>query len=139
VNYWEVNHVKNLNESREKDTQITTADVTAKGGSEAEVVPFQGARKVNAEAIETLLPESEAQGFQSRWNTIQTNFVDEPRKAVEDADKLVADGIQRLAQVFSEERSNLDNQWRRGEQVSTEDLRIAFQRYRAFFLRLLSI
>jgi len=75
----------------------------------------------------------------TRWKEIQTNFVDEPRKAVEQADGLVASAMKRLAEVFADERSKLEKQWDRGDNVSTEDLRVAFQRYRSFFDRLLSV
>ena len=75
----------------------------------------------------------------SRWDSIQTGFVDEPRKAVEQADNLVASAMKRLAEVFAEERSKLEKQWDRGDNVSTEDLRVALQRYRTFFQRLLSV
>jgi hypothetical protein len=64
--------------------------------------------------------------------------VDEPRKAVEEADKLVASVMKRLAEGFANERSKLEKQWDRGDNVSTEDLRVALQRYRSFFDRLLS-
>ena len=86
-----------------------------------------------------LFPSEELQGLRTRWKEIQTAFVDEPRKAVEQADGLVASAMKRLAEVFSEERSGLERQWDRGESVSTEDLRVALQRYRAFFDRLLSV
>jgi inorganic triphosphatase YgiF len=77
--------------------------------------------------------------FRSRWSAIQTAFVDEPRKTVEQADELVAEIMQRLAQSFSDQRSNLERQWERSDQISTEDLRLALRRYRSFFDRLLSI
>jgi len=83
-----------------------------------------------------LLADSE--GFQSRWEEIQVRFVDEPRGAVEDADALVATVMQRLAESFAQERERLEAQWGRGEDISTEDLRVALQRYRSFFQRLLS-
>ena len=70
---------------------------------------------------------------------MQTAFVDEPRRAVEQADGLVASAMKRLAEVFAEERSKLEKQWDRGDNVSTEDLRVALQRYRSFFQRLLSV
>ena len=73
-----------------------------------------------------------------RWQEVQGGFVDEPQQAVQDADGLVADLMQRLAATFSEERSNLESQWDSGEDASTEDLRVALQRYRSFFDRLLS-
>jgi hypothetical protein len=86
-----------------------------------------------------LFPNNEIADLRDRWNGVQTAFVDEPRRAVEEADGLVASAMKRLAEVFAEERSKLEKQWDRGDQVSTEDLRIALQRYRAFFQRLLSI
>jgi hypothetical protein len=86
-----------------------------------------------------LFPSNELAELRSRWSGVQTAFVDEPRRAVEQADGLVASAMKRLAEVFAEERSKLEHQWDRGEDVSTEDLRIALQRYRTFFHRLLSI
>jgi len=86
-----------------------------------------------------LFPGGELEGLRTRWKEVQTAFVDEPRKAVEEADSLVASAMKRLAEVFSEERSRLEGQWDRGDNVSTEDLRVALQRYRSFFDRLLSV
>src|SRR3984893_17349276 len=76
------------------------------------------------------------QDFRSQWSKLQTGFVDEPRRTVKDADKLVAAVMQRLAEGFANERSGLEKQWDSGDNVSTEDLRIALQRYRSFFNRL---
>jgi glutathione S-transferase len=86
-----------------------------------------------------LFEDDEASGFRARWEAIQTGFVDEPRAAVEQADALVAQLMKRLAEVFSDERSSLEQQWDRGDQISTEDLRVALKRYRSFFERLLSL
>lgn len=86
-----------------------------------------------------LFPEAELQNLRTNWDRIQTAFVDEPRKAVEQADSLVASTMTRLADVFAQERSKLEGQWGRGDNVSTEDLRVALQRYRSFFHRLLAI
>jgi hypothetical protein len=77
--------------------------------------------------------------FNSRWSEVQTGFVDEPRRAVQQADALVSDVINRIADSFSRERAQLEQQWDRGDDVSTEDLRVALQRYRSFFSRLLTI
>jgi hypothetical protein len=82
---------------------------------------------------------TEIGGYRTRWDAVQTGFVDEPRKAVEQADTLVAHVIKRLSEVFAEERSKLEGQWDRGNQISTEDLRVALQKYRSFFQRLLSV
>jgi hypothetical protein len=86
-----------------------------------------------------LFSESEMGDFRSQWSKIQTGFVDEPRRTVEGADKLVAAVMQRLAEAFANERSGLEKQWDRGDNVSTEDLRVALQRYRSFFDRLLKL
>ena len=86
-----------------------------------------------------LFSEPEMGDFRSQWNKVQTGFVDEPRRTVEDADKLVAAVMQRLAEGFANERSGLEKQWDRGDNVSTEDLRVALQRYRSFFDRLLKL
>ena len=86
-----------------------------------------------------LVPHNEMEEMRHRWSDVQTAFVDEPRRAVEQADGLVASAMKRLAEVFSEERSRLERQWDRGDDVTTEDLRIALQRYRSFFHRVLSI
>lgn len=90
-------------------------------------------------ASEPLFPGNELEELRSRWSSVQTAFVDEPRRAVEQADGLVASAMKRLAEVFAEERSKLEKQWDRGDNVSTEDLRVALQRYRSFFQRLLSV
>jgi hypothetical protein len=85
-----------------------------------------------------LFPQDELQGFRSRWDKVQTSFVDEPRAAVEQADSLVANVVKRIAEQFATEREQLEKQWDRGENVNTEDLRQALKRYRAFFDRLLA-
>lgn len=95
--------------------------------------------KVEDAATTALFPENESKDFHKRWTDIQTAFVDEPRRAVERADELVAEVIKRLADSFAQERSRLEGQWGRGDNVSTEDLRVALQRYRAFFDRLLKV
>lgn len=124
---------------------ITTADL-AQGKRPASSGP--GPQTVSAKRTASqdsnvegspLFPSEELQGLRTRWKEIQTGFVDEPRKAVEQADGLVASAMKRLAEVFAEERAGLEKQWDRGDTVSTEDLRVALQRYRTFFERLLSV
>ena len=86
-----------------------------------------------------LFPSDELVGYRTRWDAIQTGFVDQPRAAVEQADALVSQLMTRLTEVFARERSTLEGQWTKGDDVSTEDLRIALTRYRSFFHRLLSM
>ena len=87
---------------------------------------------------EPLFPSDQSERFSSRWQEIQTAFVDEPRESVEQADALVADLMQRLTASFANERAELEAQWDRGDEVSTEELRVALKRYRSFFDRLLA-
>jgi len=123
----------------DREHRMTTSDL-ARASDPAEV-DENSKRPQDAQdaAAAPLLPESEVTDLRNRWNEVQTGFVDEPRRAVEDADALVAAAMQRIAEVFASERSQLEGQWDRGDDVSTEDLRIALQRYRSFFGRLLSI
>jgi hypothetical protein len=86
-----------------------------------------------------LFAAEETSKLRGRWSDIQGGFVDQPRRAVQDADALVTDVVKRLTDTFARERNSLEQQWDHGENASTEDLRIALQRYRAFFDRLLSV
>jgi hypothetical protein len=86
----------------------------------------------------SLLEDGELRGITMRWKDIQAEFVDEPQKAVQEADALVAELMQRLAVMFANERAELENRWAGGDQVSTEDLRQGLRRYRSFFERLLA-
>jgi hypothetical protein len=72
-----------------------------------------------------------------RWKRVQAEFVDDPRKSVSEAHELVGELMQRIVESFSAERDQLEHQWSKGGDVSTEDLRVCLQRYRAFFSRLL--
>jgi len=90
------------------------------------------------EAHAALFPENETRDLRTRWDKAQGMFVDEPRKAVEEADALVASAVKRIAELFADERQKLEQQWDRGNDISTEDLRQALRRYRTFFDRLLN-
>jgi hypothetical protein len=122
-----------------KDDRLTTRDIARSMETATDNPP---ARPLEAAAEARALPMfsgDEATGYRTRWEAVQTGFVDEPRKAVEEADALVAQVIKRLSEVFADERTNLEHQWDQGDRISTEDLRIALQKYRSFFDRLLSL
>jgi hypothetical protein len=127
--------------------ELTTADLAGQVDTQK---PPDGPKLVKRQQLEIqdktaaskpspLFSDSGMGEFRSRWSTIQTGFVDEPRRTVEDADKLVASVMQRLAEGFANERSGLEKQWDQGDNVSTEELRVALQRYRSFFDRLLKL
>jgi hypothetical protein len=94
-------------------------------------------RQAGAEDGGSLLPADQNERLTSRWEEIQASFVDEPQKSVEEADSLVSDLMQRVTNGLSSERERLEKQWAAGDDVSTEDLRVALTRYRSFFDRLL--
>jgi len=97
------------------------------------------ARAKVEEELSPLFSTDEANNLRAKWDSVQVNFVDEPRQAVEEADRLIAATMKRLAEIFAEERQTLEHQWDKGDNVSTEDLRIALRRYRSFFSRLLRV
>jgi hypothetical protein len=135
-------------ELKTKEEELTPAELANYG-----ILPKQpdGPKLVKGKEPETvdraaavskpmpLFSELELGDFRSQWSKVQTGFVDEPRRTVEDADKLVASVMQRLAEGFANERSGLEKQWDSGDNVSTEDLRVVLQRYRSFFDRLLNL
>ncbi|MBS1695480.1 MAG: hypothetical protein JST91_25030 [Actinobacteria bacterium] len=86
-----------------------------------------------------LFDDRDLPGLRSRWDDVQAAFVDDPRECVQKADALVSAVVDQLTDNFTHARSRLEEQWARGEEASTEDLRIALKRYRAFFERLLSV
>ena len=86
-----------------------------------------------------LFDEGDRDALEQRWQDIQAKFVDEPRSSVAEANTLVGDLMERLVRGFDEERGRLESQWDRGDEVSTEELRLTLQRYRGFFGRLLDV
>ena len=97
-------------------------------------------------AAETSRPEGESlfggidmSGLRSRWDDVQAAFVDDPRECVQKADRLVSNVVEQLTTGFADARSRLEEQWSRGQEASTEDLRQALKRYREFFQRLLAV
>lgn len=87
----------------------------------------------------TLIAEDQLTGLRARWDHVQASFVDDPRECVQKADGLVTDVVDQLTNSFAQARSGLEAQWARGEDASTEDLRVALRRYRDFFDRLLAV
>jgi hypothetical protein len=121
-------------------------EVTATGTDPdlASITPPAAQAAADADTADTatkaghLLAVDDAEAFRARWTDVQHGFVDAPRQAVEQADGLVAELMQHLAKTFADERGRLEGQWDQGGDVSTEDQRTAFQRYRLFFERLLT-
>jgi hypothetical protein len=87
----------------------------------------------------SLFPADDLSGLRARWDDVQAGFVDDPKACVQKADGLVSDVVDQLTSSFSAARARLEEQWARGEDASTEDLRLALKRYREFFQKLLSV
>jgi hypothetical protein len=142
----QLNNIEENPEIGDENERLTTADMAgasaaptrARAGAGRNQPSTESAEK-SEEGFEPLFDRGEAEEFRSRWFAIQSGFVDEPRNAVQDADELVAMVMKRLAEVFAVERERLERDWDSGDDVSTEDLRVALRRYRSFFDRLLAV
>ncbi|WKZ37445.1 MAG: hypothetical protein QY332_05810 [Anaerolineales bacterium] len=103
---------------------------------EADEIIHEAAIVTNVGSADALLDHAESEHLRTRWNEIQGRFVDEPRSAVQQADTLVSEVIDKITEMFANEHGALEEQWKEGNDVSTEDLRQALQHYRSFFNRL---
>lgn len=120
----------------QQEERVSTADLLRDQAAE------RGENNTTRAADErpvALFNKEEAEDLRQRWYDVQARFVDDPRGSVGAADELVATTIRRLTEIFAGERNRLETEWGNSDQVGTEELRIAFRRYRSFFDRLLSI
>jgi hypothetical protein len=95
-------------------------------------------RQDSGDVAPTLIPADRAGEFKGRWTEMKADFVDEPRDTVRKIDGLVGEVLDELNEVFKRQRGELERDLKNDE-ASTEDLRVAFRRYREFFERLLSV
>lgn len=118
----------------------TPSDESAITGADSPAHRVDAARSETQRSSDTsLFADDELAGLRARWDSVQAGFVDDPRDCVHKADGLVSDVVGQLTTGFTEARSRLEHQWSRGEEASTEDLRVALTRYRDFFQRLLAV
>ena len=118
--------------------ELTTADVAATARERERTSRNETPQSPTDDHVVAMYSDEQVRDLRVRWDEIQGAFVDEPRGAVERADTLVADAISKLAEGFARTRAQLEEQWKRGDTVSTEDLRQALRHYRSFFTRLLN-
>jgi hypothetical protein len=88
------------------------------------------------EAGPVLAPEATSD-FRVRWSSIQAEFIDDPRHAVEDADRFVADVAQAFASGMESRRRALTSAWEQAGHGETEELRLTMQQYRVLVDRIL--
>lgn len=122
--------MKNLNEPRK--------NFPVEQQSDAQVVSIES-RREKTEREGPLIAKRELEELRSRWTVIQASFVDNPRQSLQEAHGLVSSALQQIEDSFRDQQSQLEKQWSKGTDVSTEDLRVALQHYRTFFDRLLSL
>lgn len=132
-------------------TTPTTATAEAQAGTRTtEAAPEAGSRarksvatpsadETAEEAMGALFLQGDLQQLRTRWDRVQASFVDDPRRAVQEADTLVASVVKRIAEQFAEQRTKLEGEASRGDDATTEELRRSLRQYRAFFERLLSM
>ena len=122
-------------------TARTEAPVTGDESLTARTERSESGAEPSAESssAKSLFADEDLSSLRSRWDDVQAAFVDDPKQCVQKADALVAKVVEQLTAGFSDARSRLEAQWARGEDASTEDLRLALKRYREFFQRLLSV
>jgi len=133
-------------DTRRAENRLSTADLAAAASGRqapdasaaADGVQPQAGAEGSAELAQ-LFPEDLASGFRARWDEVQIGFVDDPGKAVREADELVAEVMKRLADSFATARSSVESEISQAGNASTESMRVALQRYRSFFQRLLSL
>ncbi len=122
--------MKNLNEPHKNVPSAKPRD--------AEVIPLESRRSV-AESRDQLIVERQIEDLRQQWNTNQARFVDDPRKAVEEASVLVTQAIRQIEEYLRDRQWQVEKEWYKEKDVSTEDLRKTLQRYRTLFDRLLSL
>ena len=127
--------------SDEELPTMTLADPRATSTEPREPTADVGSTRMDAQPSSetTLFPGDDMAALRARWNDVQAGFVDDPRDCVQKADGLVTDVVGKLTASFTQARTALEGQWSRGEEASTEDLRVALTRYRDFFERLLAV
>jgi hypothetical protein len=119
------------------DTAAPSADTAAPNAEAPE--PEPPSAKHESSADEMLFAGDDLAELRARWAGVQAVFVDDPKDCVQKADVLVSDLVEQLTTGFTQARSRLEEQWSRGEEASTEDLRLALMHYREFFERLLAV
>jgi ABC-type phosphonate transport system ATPase subunit len=129
-------------ETRQEDESSVGARDAVAESTRGEAAPQGEARSdtTHVDSVEgdALIAHDRCVDYRSRWGVVQGDFIDEPRKAVTDADALVGEILDDLSETFRGQRRSLEQQWE-DDESTTEDMRIALRRYRTFFDRLLSL
>jgi hypothetical protein len=131
--------IEDISQERMEEEQIERVDERTAHRVDKEISENRAPADIVDDQLEPLFEDEAAKKFRSRWLVIQSKFVDDPRDSVKQADDLVADILKNVTMTFADRRISLEKQWNSGDNVSTEDMRQALKRYRAFFERLLTL
>jgi hypothetical protein len=114
----------------DRDTP-TTAGAAAVAADQSQPGQAPDAPRPDARDVpDELVSAAEAEQLRGRWRDIQSSFVDDPRRAVQDADDMVATALTTVVERFEAQRRALTASWRDGDTTDTEALRVALRRYR---------
>jgi hypothetical protein len=97
-----------------------------------------GSGRAGEDTGAVLFGQDEVERFRLRWREVQADFVDDPKTAVQGADRLVEEVMGALSDLFAAHKRELEAQWHGGDHGETEELRVALRRYRSFFDQLLN-
>lgn len=132
-----------MNNDREPRTEGDILDPALEREEIEQDVPVTAQRAGDPSEIENtlepLFEDAESEKFRTQWLNIQSKFVDNPHESVREADELVENVLKSVTMGFHHRRTALEKQWKSGDDISTEDLRLSLQRYRSFFDRLLTL
>lgn len=123
----------------EKQNPFASPEIVSTQDQNTSFDNLDGGSTAEVEQQRPLFPAQQCTALSNEWQSIQAGFVDSPRASVEKADALVKQTIDTLANSFADMRNSLEQTWEKDKEVSTEELRLAFQNYRSFFQRLLSL
>lgn len=134
-----------VNEAPSPESQQQPAEQGAQAATRTQGTTSEGEAVADESWVEhqpteeILFGDDQLAELRTRWAGVQSAFVDDPKECVQKADDLVSDLVEQLTTGFAQARSHLEEQWARGEDASTEDLRVALMHYREFFERLLAV
>jgi hypothetical protein len=83
-----------------------------------------------------LMSGMDAQRFRERLRELQADFVDDPQRVVRDAQHLLGEAMESLAEAVAERKRVLEQET---PGQDTEDLRVTLRRYRSTLDRLLGV
>ncbi|MBB6121833.1 hypothetical protein [Nocardiopsis algeriensis] len=121
------------------DVSVVDAEVTDPGastghhgGAGSQYANIPGQRSSDAEGQWQLRPRGfEPEELQLRWREAQGEFVDDPQRAVREADALAEKVAGALVSEIESRQAALRSAWGDGRN-DTESLRVALQDYRSF-------